>query len=141
MKAVNPYLNFNGNAEEAFEFYRSVFGGEFSDKQKYSQMPDADKLPPGVGDLIMHIALPLGEAGALMGSDTSEAMGQKAIIGTNNYIMIQTESEQEADRLFAGLSAGGKVEVPLQKMFWGDYYGSLADKFGVMWMIIYSYER
>ena len=131
---MNPYLNFNGNSEEAFEFYRSVFGGEFAVVMRFGDNPqcpadmsDADK------QLIMHIALPV-DGGVLMASDTLESFGKKLEIGNNFYISLSPESRDEADRVFNGLSNGGKVEMAMTDMPWG-YWGALADKFGVQWMV------
>lgn len=141
MAAINPYLNFNGNTEEAFNFYKSVFGGDFlalmrfKDNAECAQMAESDK------DRIMHIALPLGNGNVLMGTDALESMGQKLTFGTNFYICLSPESKEEAERLFNGLSSGGKIEMPLQDMFWGAYYGSFADKFGVQWMVNYEKNR
>ena len=135
---VNPYLNFAGNTEEAFNFYKSVFGGEFAMLQRFKDMPDADKLPPGVGDMIMHVSLPLGNGILLMGSDAPEQMGFKLTVGNNNYICINPDSREEARRLYDELSVGGKVEMEIQDMFWGAYWGSFADKYGVQWMINYQ---
>ena len=141
MSAINPYLNFNGNTEEAFNFYKSVFGGEFmalmrfKDNAECAQMAESDK------DRIMHIALPIGNGNVLMGTDALESMGQKLTFGNNFYICLSPESKEEAERLFNGLSAGGKIEMPLQDMFWGAYYGSFADKFGVQWMVNYEKNR
>jgi PhnB protein len=138
MGTVNPYLNFNGNTEEAFNFYKSVFGGEFlavmrfKDNAECGQVSEADK------ERIMHIALPIGNGNVLMATDALESMGQKLTFGNNFYIALAPESKEEAERLFNGLSAGGKIEMPLQDMFWGAYYGSFADKFGVQWMVNYS---
>jgi PhnB protein len=140
MKTIYPYLNLNGTTERAFNFYKSVFGGEFSSVMKYKEMPGVERYPVEERDRIMHIALPLGNSN-LMGSDILESMGQKVNIGNHIYLMISPDSEAEAHRIFKDLSAGGKVEMELQKMFWGDLYGTLTDKFGVMWMIDYAYEK
>lgn len=141
MATMNPYLNFDGNAEEAFNFYKSVIGGEFSNVQKFKDMPGSEKMSADDGNKIMHIALPLSDGHILMASDTIESMGHKLIVGNNVYINLSPDSEEEADRLFNGLSSGGKVEMALQKTFWGAYYGSFADKYGVQWMINYEYEK
>lgn len=136
---VNPYLNFNGNTEEAFHFYRSVFGGNFTALQRFKDIPPGEqKMPSSEGERIMHIALPIGNGTILMGSDISESMGHVLIVGNNNYISLHPESKVDAERLFKALSAGGKVEIPLEKMFWGSYFASFADKFGVRWMINYD---
>lgn len=137
MPAINPYLNFNGNTEEAFNFYRSVFGGEFSALMRFGdngaceggQISDADK------DKIMHISLPIGSGSVLMASDALESFGQNAVPGTNSFVAIQADSKDEADLLFTGLSDGGKVEMPMTEMFWGGYFGSFSDKFGVRWLV------
>jgi PhnB protein len=137
MAKINPYLNFDGTAEEAFNFYKTIFGGEF--KGSINRMGDA----PGMEGLsaeernrVMHIALPIG-GDLLMASDIIPSMGHKLIKGNNNYVSIFPESKEEADRLFNGLSAGGNIEMPLEDTFWGAYYGSFQDKFGIHWMINY----
>lgn len=135
---INPYLNFPGTAEEAFNFYKAVFGGEFSMVQRFKNMPGADKLPPGVEHLILHISLPLGNDIVLMGSDAPEQMGFNVVAGNNSYISVSPDSKEEADRLFKGLSAGGQIEMPLADVFWGSYFGSFTDKFGIKWMIDYQ---
>ncbi|QEC66511.1 VOC family protein [Panacibacter ginsenosidivorans] len=135
---INPYLNFAGNTEEAFNFYKSVFGGEFTMLQRFKDTPDADKLPPGVANMVMHVSLPIGKDNILMGTDAPEQMGFSLTTGNNFYICIGPDSREEATRLFNGLSAGGKIEMELQDMFWGAYYGSLTDKFGIKWMINYQ---
>ena len=107
----------------------------FKDNPECAQMGESDK------DRIMHIALPIGNGNVLMGTDALESMGQKLTFGNNFYICLSPESKEEAERLFNGLSAGGKIEMPLQDMFWGAYYGSFADKFGVQWMVNYDKNR
>ncbi len=141
MKIINPYLNFNGNTEEAFNFYKSVFGGEFTALQRFKDIPEADKFPKADQEKIMHISLPLGNGTVLMASDALESMGFNLISGNNFYILIESESKEEADKLFNKLSAGGKIEMPMQDMFWGAYYGSFSDKFGINWMIDYTYKK
>ena len=141
MATMNPYLNFNGNAEEAFNFYKSVFGKEFSNVQKFKDMPGSEKMSEDDANKIMHIALPLSNGHILMASDTVESMGHKLNVGNNVYINLSPDSEEEADKLYKGLSAGGVVEMELQKTFWGAYYGSFTDKYGVKWMINYEYEK
>ena len=138
MTTINPYLNFNGTTEAAFNFYKSVFGGEFITVQRFKDMPDSDKVPADAREKIMHISLPLGKGNILMATDAPESMGFKLVVGNNVHITIGPESKEEADRLFNGLSAGGKIEMPMQDMFWGAYYGAFADKFGVQWMINYD---
>jgi len=138
MPAINPYLNFPGNTEDAFNFYKSVFGGEFLTLQRFKDTPDAGNLPAGVENQVMHVALPIGKNNILMGTDAPESMGFSLTVGTNQYICISPDSREEATKLFDGLSAGGKVEMDLQDMFWGAYYRSLTDRFGVKWMVNYS---
>jgi PhnB protein len=139
MKSANPYLNFNGNTEEAFTFYKSVFGGEFLAVIRFKDfggnqmgVPDSDL------DKIAHIALPLGKGNLLMGTDVLESMPVKLTVGNNFYISLEPESGEEAKTLFDALSAGGRVEMPLQKTEWAEKYGSCADKFGVQWMVNYA---
>lgn len=141
MITVNPYLNFNGNTEEAFNFYREVFGGEFITLQRFKDTPEADKLSEQEQEKIMHIALPLGKGNILMATDALESMNQKLQQGNNFYICISAETEAEADDVFNSLSQGGKVEMDLQKTFWGAYFGMLKDKFGVQWMVDHSREQ
>ncbi|WP_417357993.1 VOC family protein [Flavobacterium sp.] len=133
MRAVNPYLNFNGNTEEAFNFYRSVFGGEFVTIMRFVDTPGCESMPETEKNGIMHIALPLGSS-LLMGTDVPKSMEQVKF-GTNSSITIDAESREEADKYFNGLAEGGKVGMPMDDMFWGAYYGMLTDKFGVQWMI------
>lgn len=146
MATINPYLNFNGNTEEAFNFYKSVFGGEFAMVMKFGEMPGCDEMPEGKQiseadkDKIMHIALPIGNS-VLMATDALESMGQKLTEGNNYSISIGADSKEEADKLFGGLSEGGAVEMPLADAFWGDYFGMLQDKFGVRWMVSYDKNR
>jgi PhnB protein len=143
MVTVNPYLTFNGNCEEAFNFYKSVFGGEFPYLGRFKEMPpmDGQEVPESEGEKIMHVSLPISKETTLMGSDTSEAFGQAAKQGDNIAISINTDSEAEAEKLFNGLSEGGKVSMPLNKTFWGAYFGMFTDKFGIHWMVNYDYEQ
>src|SRR5215510_10221969 len=117
MPAINPYLNFAGNTEEAFNFYKSVFGGNFLTLQRFKDTPEAGKIPKHEQDKVMHVALPIGKGNVLMATDALESMGQKVTFGNNFYITIDPESREEAQRLFNGLSAGGKVEMPMQDAF------------------------
>lgn len=137
---VNPYLNFDGQAEEAFNFYKSVFGGEFIAHMKMADAPDADKLPKEDQNRTMHISLPIGKDIILMASDTVPAMGHVLEKGNNMYISLHPDSKEEADRLFNGLSKGGEIEMPMEEQFWGDYFGSFVDKFGICWMINFNEE-
>lgn len=141
MAAINPYLNFNGNTEEAFNFYKSVFGGEFLAVMRFKDYAECAEIPEADKEGIMHIALPIGNGNVLMATDALESMGQKLTVGNNIHIALAPESKEEAERLFNGLSAGGKIEMPLQDMFWGAYFGSFADKFGVQWMVNYDKSR
>ena len=132
---VQPYLNFDGKAEEAFSFYKSVFGGEFTANMKMKEMPDGDKTPAEEQNRIMHIALPIGNDTMLMASDIMPSAGHTLQQGNQTYIMLNPETKDEADRLFNGLSAGGDIEMKMEDMFWGDYFGSFADKYGIKWMV------
>lgn len=138
MATINPYLTFNGDCEAAFTFYKSVFGGEFPYIGRFKDMPPTegcDPLPAAEGEKIMHVSLPISAETILMGSDSSEAFGQATIVGNNFSISINTDSTAEADKLFEGLSAGGKITMPMDKTFWGAYFGMFTDKFGINWMI------
>jgi len=138
---LNTYLNFFGNTEEAFIFYKSVFGGEFSSLVRFKDFPmPGVTIPEADQNKLMHIALPIGES-VLMGTDALESMGHTLKLGNNVYISIHPDSREEADRLFNALSAGGKIEMPIGDQPWGDYYGSFTDKFGVQWMINYSSKK
>ncbi|MEX0904427.1 MAG: VOC family protein [Balneolaceae bacterium] len=142
MATMNTYLNFAGNTEEAFNFYRSVFGGEFKGGiNRFGDTPEADKIPENERDKVMHIALPIGNGNVLMGTDALESMGQTLTQGNNYYISLHPESMEEAEKLYKGLSAGGAIETELQKVFWGAYFGSFTDKFGVKWMVNYDVEQ
>ena len=141
MVTINPYLNFPGNTEEAFNFYRSVFGGEFAVIQRFKDTPEADRVPAAEKDMIMHIALPIGKGNVIMATDALESMGHKVTYGTNFHLSINAESEEETTKIFNALSAGGKVTMPLAKMFWGAFFGMLTDKFGVQWMVNYDYSQ
>jgi len=138
MATLNPYLNFKGNTEEAFNFYKSVFGGEFTALQRFKDTPEADRVPADEKDKIMHVSLPIGKANILMGTDALESMGHMLSVGNNINLSINAESEAEADKLFNALAAGGKVNMPLGRTFWGAYFGMLTDKFGIQWMVSYE---
>jgi len=145
MATINPYLNFNGNTEEAFNFYKSVFGGEFQAIMRFGDVPSSegcDGMPVAENELdkIMHIALPIGNSNILMASDALESMKQKLTEGNNFSISINTDSKEEADKLFNGLAEGGKVEMPLADAFWGAYFGMFEDKFGIRWLVNYDYN-
>ena len=138
MKALHPYLNFKGNTEEAFHFYKSVFGGEFAIVQRFKDTPEASRVPANEKDKIMHIALPIGNGIVLMATDALESRGHKLVTGNAIQLSISADSEAETDKIFNALSAGGNVTVPLAKMFWGAYFGMCTDKFGVQWMVSYD---
>lgn len=140
MGPVNPYLHFNGNTEQAFDFYKSVFGGEYAMVMRFKEAPSEHKMSESDGEKIMHITLPIGQGSILMASDMPEAYGE-AVIGTNLSISISTESEEQANNLFNSLSAGGRITMPLEKTFWGAYFGMFADRFGIQWMINYDYPK
>jgi PhnB protein len=131
---LNPYLNFNGNAIDAFKFYQSILGGEMN-VMKMDSAPGLDHLTDAEKEMALHVSIPIGNGQFLMASDCLESLGQKLEFGNNNYISLSPDSREEADRIFSGLSEGGVVEMPMEDMFWGDYFGSFKDKFGVCWMI------
>jgi PhnB protein len=140
MTTINPYLTFNGNCEEAFKFYQSVFGGAFPFMGRFKDMPDNPDfpIPEAEKEKIMHVSLPISKETTLMGSDSSEAFGHVTAMGNNFSISINTDSQEEATRLFNELSAGGKINMPLNKTFWGAYFGMFTDKFGIHWMVNYE---
>ncbi|KAA6351367.1 hypothetical protein EZS27_001330 [termite gut metagenome] len=141
MTTVNAYLSFKGNCEEAFNFYKSVFGNEFAFTGRYKDMPSSDQpIPEPEYNKIMHISLPVGQGTALYGNDMLEASGQATVPGNNFALTVNTESEAEARRIFNALSAGGKVSMPLEKTFWGALFGMFTDKFDVNWMVNYNYN-
>lgn len=139
MAKVSTYLNFNGNTEEAFNYYKSVFGTEFvGEISRFGDMPPQEGMPPMSEQLknkVMHVALPTIGGHLLMGTDAPEEMGFQLKQGNNVYIALHPDTRGEAGKLFNALSEGGKVEMPLAEQFWGDYYGSLTDKYGIGWMI------
>lgn len=138
MARVSTYLNFTNKTEEAFLFYKSVFGTEFDGEMgRFRDVPNDGSTPvlsEEEGNLVMHVALPILGGHMLMGTDAPESMGMKVIEGNNVHINLEPDTREETDRLFAGLSEGGVVEMPLQVMFWGDYFGACTDKFGIKWM-------
>jgi PhnB protein len=141
MRSLNPYLNFKDKTEEAFNFYRSVLGGEFTMFQRFKDMPPGSgEVPENEKNLVLHVSLTLENGMVIMGSDAPEAHGLKVISGNNVHMMLNAESEEEAEKLFKGLSKGGKVTMPLQKMFWGALYASFTDKFGINWMVNYDLQ-
>lgn len=135
MATINPYINFNGNAQEAFNFYKSVFGGEFTNVTHFKEMSSPEfPVSPSEADKIMHIALPIGK-NVLMGNDVPESMGRTNENENRSKISINCESREEADRLFNGLVVGGKIEVPMADSPWGSYFGMFRDKYGIEWMV------
>jgi len=142
MITINPYLNFLENTEEAFNFYKSVFGGEFiGEIHRFKGTPGSENMSEADQQKIMHIALPIGNGTILMGTDALESFGHKIVAGNNFYISINTDSKEEADKIYNALSVGGKIEMPIQDVFWGDYFGMFADKFGIQWMVSYSKKK
>jgi len=136
MAQINPYIHFNGNAEEAFTFYKSAFGGEFATVVRFKDMSIPEHpISESEANRIMHIALPIGKSSVLMGSDTPEFMGRHNLNENRSKISISAESKEEADQLFNGLSAGGEVEMPMEDSPWGSYFGMFRDKYGIEWMI------
>ncbi len=140
MKAINPYLNFPGNTEEAFNFYKSVFGGEFVGLTRFKDVPDEGNVKPHEKEKLMHVSLPIGKNNVLMATDALESMGQLTL-GTNFHLSVTADSKEEAAKIFNGLSKDGKVSMPLADTFWGDYFGMLTDKFGIQWMVNYTYPK
>ena len=138
MTTVNIYMTFDGNCREAFDFYKSVFGGEFAYIGTFADMPPREGMPPvpeSEKDRIMHVSLPVSKETALMGSDSSEIFEHATVVGDNISVSVNTDSMEEAERIFVGLSTGGKIIMPLEKTFWGAYYGILRDKFDINWMV------
>lgn len=140
MASVNAYLTFNGNCREAFDFYKSVFGGEYPYIGTFGEMPpmEGKETPEEDKDKIMHVSLPISKETILMGSDTGKEWASQLIPGNNISISINTESKEEATKLFNGLSEGGNVTMALADTFWGAYFGMFTDKFGINWMVNYD---
>ncbi len=138
MASVSTYLNFPRHTEEAFNFYKTVFGTEFTDGiKRFGDMPQGEGMPPLADadkNLVMHVELPITGGHQLMGTDAPESFGMQVNFGNNVYINLQPDTREETKRLFDALSAGGVVEMELQDMFWGGYFGSCKDKYGVQWM-------
>ena len=144
MPMINPYLNFNGNTEQAFLFYKSVFGGEFVTFQRFKDVPDL----PGAEDMsasdlekIMHVALPIGDDNILMATDVLESFGHPKVSGNNMSISVSADTAEEARDIFDKLSKGGKIEMPLEEAFWGALFGMFTEKFGVQWMVNYQQDE
>lgn len=138
MARVSAYLNFSGNTEEAFTFYKQIFGTEFVDGfNRFGDMPpgpDGKTVPDEIKNYVMHVALPILDGFMLMGTDATQATGFDVQFGNNVYINLEPDTRMETERLFNAFSMGGSEVTPLQVMFWGDYYGACTDKFGVRWM-------
>jgi PhnB protein len=138
MARVSTYLNFPGRTEEAFQFYKSVFGGDFTHVARFGEMPPMEGCPPlpeEAKNLILHIELPITGGHVLMATDSPDCMGMSVQPGNNVHINLQPDTRAETERLFHALSEGGKVSMPLQDMFWGAYFGSFADRYGINWMV------
>jgi len=138
--ALNTYLTFDGDCRQAFEFYRSVFGGDFSIVSTYAEAPADPGIPEAERDRVMHVSLPVGSS-VLMGSDCCSAMGPPPVVGNNFTIAIEGESRAHCDEMFAGLSEGGTVKMPLADMFWGAYYGMWTDRYGINWLVNYTLQQ
>ena len=141
MVTINPYLNFMGKTEDAFNFYKSIFGGKFATFQRFKDVPGGEKMTEADQEKIMHVSLPIGNGNVLMGTDALESMGQSITAGNNFYISVSPESEAHAEELFNKLSGGGEITMPLDKAFWGAYFGMLVDKFGIQWMVNYDLNQ
>jgi PhnB protein len=136
MALINPHINFNGNAEEAFTFYKLVFGGEFAKVVRFKDLAGAGfQVTEKEENKIMHIALPIGKGSFLMGNDVPEVMGRTNESENRSKIVITAESKEEADKLFNGLSVGGEIEFPIGDSPWGSYFGCFRDKYGIEWMV------
>jgi PhnB protein len=144
MSRVCTYLNFPRSTEQAFEFYKTVFGTDYAHPiTRFGSLPaspDMPALPEADRELVMHVELPILGGHVLMGTDAPESMGFRVNVGNNVYVYLEPDTRQEADRLFQALSVDGRIEMPMQDMFWGAYYGSCADRFGVQWMISTPYK-
>ena len=142
MATINPWINFNGNAEEAFTFYKSVFGGEFTKVVRFKDLASSEfKVPEKEENKIMHIALPISTGTMLIANDVPEVLGRVNEHENRSKIQVSTESREEADRLFTGLSAGGEVEGPMGDSPWGSYAGMFRDKYGIEWIIEFSPDK
>ena len=141
MLSTDIYLHFHGQCEDAFKFYRSIFGGEFITASRYKDMTGSDKMDPSDVERMMHISLKLTPSTTLLGSDLPSGMDPNFRKGNNIHICLQVETEKEADKLYNALSKGGKIEMPMNKTFWGAYFGMCEDKFGILWMINFNYPQ
>jgi len=143
MTKLNPYLNFKGTCEEAFDFYKSVFGSEFLIVSRFKDKPENPDYPVVESDKekIMHISLPISNETVLFGCDTSQAFEKSAVSGNNISLSIDTDTIEEATRIFNGLSNGGIVTMPLNKTFWDAYFCMFTDKYGINWMVNYDLSK
>ncbi|HSZ33770.1 MAG TPA: VOC family protein [Puia sp.] len=142
MAQINPYLHYNGNAEEAFKFYKSVFGGEFERVVRFKDISSPEHpIAEKEANKIMHISLPIAKGNFLMGSDVPEILGTINENENRFKISVSAESREEADKLFNGLSKGGAVEMPIGDSPWGSYFGMFRDKYGIEWMVDFSSAR
>lgn len=141
MVKLHPYVNFKGNCEEAFNFYKSIFGGDFTYVGRYKDMPASPNVEAADGDRIMHISLPLGGGTILMGSDIPNSMENQFKEGTNITLSLNPESEEEARKVFNALAEDGRVNMPQEKTFWGSLFGMLTDKYGINWMVDYELPK
>ena len=138
MALINPHINFNGNTEEAFNFYKSVFGGEFAKIMRFKDLASTEfPIPENEANKIMHIALPIGK-NFLIGNDVPESMGRTNENENRSKISISAESKEEADKLFNGFSAGGQIEMPIEDGPWGSYFGMCRDKYGIEWIVEFA---
>jgi PhnB protein len=142
MTTINIYLTFNGNCLDAFDFYRTVFGGEFADLSRFKDMPSQSEFKVAESEMerIMHVSLPISSETSLMGSDSNSYSGN-ADFGNNFSISVNTGAKEEAERIFNSLSDGGKVIMPMENTFWGSYFGMLTDKFGINWMVSFELNQ
>lgn len=138
IQSAQPYLNFPGNTEEAFEFYRSVFGGEISEMLRFRDMPDTMGVAEEYLGKIAHIALPLGKAGHLMANDVFGGWAEGFVVGTNTCTHLEVESAEEAESLFENLVQGGKTDMPMTRTDWAERFGILVDRYGIRWMVSFT---
>lgn len=141
MKNIDFYLHFNGNSEQAMNFYKKVFGGDFIAVQRYKDVPGSEKMSEENREKMIHISLRISPNTTLMASDSITETGDHIVFGNNYHICLQVSGEKEADKTFASLSEEGKIEMPMNKTFWGAYFGMCVDRFGIQWMISYAEEK
>ncbi len=141
MLNITPYLNFMGNTEQAMNYYKSILGGEFTIFSRFKEVPGGEKMSAEDQEKIIHISLTLGNGMTIMATDSLESMGQSLVAGNNYHLCIHASTEAEADKLYAELSRDGKIEMPMNKTFWGTYFGMCQDKFGIYWMISFEHKK